>query len=71
MMMTYRCKHPSVNPFPDSDGYRLTAVLLEYHENGLPPGATAYSSRLRSVDFERGIAVTQNSIYHWNPGETA
>lgn len=46
----------------------LNAELIDPHPfNGAKVGDRITTSPLRSIDFERGIAVTQNTIYIFEP----
>jgi len=48
--------------------YHLEMTVLVKHEaSGAPAGSRGFSSSLESVDFQRGIAVTRNSIYSFEP----
>lgn len=47
-------------------GFVLDMTILESHEaSGAPTGTRGNSSLLLSIDFERGIAITLNSIYQF------
>ncbi len=60
----FRVKRPTLQR--DVMGWRLSATMLDYqHIADIGIGEELLSSPLRSVDFERGIAVTKNSIYVW------
>lgn len=42
----------------------MEMTIDETHENGYRAGTRGHSSRVKSVDFERGIVETLNSTYH-------
>lgn len=46
-------------------GYKLEATMLSCHHKGVPINEAFASSLLLSVDFEKGIAVSKNSIFYW------
>lgn len=41
----------------------LTGIVSAHPSTRFSDGAAVTTSWLRSIDFERGIAVTQNTIY--------
>ena len=63
-MRVYKCEFRSVAHFGDS--VRLRVKMLEPHAH--VDNKYVITSNLRSIDFERGIAVSQNSIYVWKVG---
>lgn len=44
-------------------------VLVRHTASGYPAGTRGTTSNLLSIDFERGIAVTRNSIYQFNQAQ--
>lgn len=61
-MNVYRCK---LRRFDDC-GYewRANVMLLDDHKDlGGQAGEMCVTSAIKSIDFERGIIVTKNSIY--------
>lgn len=61
-----------------SEGRRCDFVNLEFNEDGSvyailrrvdhqSPARALRTSRVRSIDFEAGICVTQNSVYLFKP----
>lgn len=62
-MNVYRCKFLEIFHYPCND-IRARVILLDNHKAmGGNAGDTCTTSKLKSIDFERGIIVTQNSMY--------
>lgn len=63
---SYRCELIAIVPL--GGFYRLQVRMLEDHKGaGGLKGQDTITSNVKSIDFERGIAITKNSIYHWAP----
>jgi hypothetical protein len=67
MKPTYKCIFHGLDEIAGGCGYRLDMTVLQHHASGAPKGTRGRSSLLKSIDFERGIAVTLNSIYQFEP----
>ena len=51
-----------------NDAWRLHGASADHWEGALTTRSqTVITSALRSIDFENGIAVTQNSVYTFPP----
>lgn len=65
----YRCQFHDLFRFPDGNWGMEMTILDDHVASGVPAGSSGNTSALRSIDFELGIAITQNSIYQFNPEE--
>lgn len=67
-MTHYRCEFIRLTETRAAGYVQACVRLLEDHKGaGGSAGETCFTSRVRSIDFERGILVTQNNIYTWKP----
>jgi len=63
----YPCRYHGLDMHP-TGCFRMEMTVLNKHEaSGAPANSRGFTSALKSIDFERGIAVTLNSIYTFNP----
>ncbi len=60
MFPTYFCEF--IDLVPLDGGFAMRAVVTT-PSRSFPSGSEIRTSKLKSIDFERGIAVTQNSVY--------
>jgi hypothetical protein len=63
---TYRCEcHGFV---PMGSGWVMQMVISDDHAAyGYRAGTSGHTSKIKSIDFERGIVETRNSIYIMEP----
>lgn len=66
-MNVYRCEFISIEQEPHfSARWRANVKLLDDHKGfGGQSGDRCTTSTIKLIDFERGIIVTQNSVYIW------
>ena len=62
----YFCNFIGMNRAPGGKTWHMCIEILEPHKaSGKPAGWVGNTSAILSMDFERGICVTLNSIYQW------
>lgn len=59
----YRTKIHNVIQIEGGDYVLYMTIEKPHVASGMPEGTKGYSSELLSIDFERGIAITKNSLY--------
>jgi len=63
-MNKYECELKDIIVYGGT--HRARIIMKENHkELGGRVGESTITSPIRSIDFERCIIVTRNSIYHW------
>lgn len=64
MKPVYKCEVREVR-YSNDDGHPYMVIkMLEAHiASGIPAGWHGQTSRLLSMDFQSGVAITTNSIY--------